>query len=651
MSGPMQRVSALVSRDIANYLVNYQTWGGILANVRAYGAKGDGVTDDTAAFQLAIDTLAREYGGGILHVPPGKYVVAGTLHMNLIYTSSSNGDKGLLFEGSDPNTTEIVYTGTGVFFDGVGTSEQRKFVRFKGFRVLTDKYRDEVAYKPGTTAFELTWNQRYCHFDEVDIMGFDFGVRMRDNWIMEFSRVNTDRCNYGFYFEVACNAINIYGGEHKAANTAGIYIGDGEDVNLFGMTVETSKEVAGPGHGILIDSVKYFVCTGLYSEHLKGHVIYKRGTDPDTEVFRSITLIGGMHFNFNPPVADIKIEKYPEAAGNLVMLNANFQRVDLGTNGGGIADWAFDFGCTTTDVFNNLYLYDRPANYIRPYETALKNPLFDLATIRQRSGYDMLTLSMSAPPENVFNQRFIKFRREDAKNKFPDFVMWNLEGAPDAERSNNMRKLTITANGTDLVATSERIYEVAASTTYTLSGDATGSAPGVVMRLTFYNAARQNVGTRDFTGSTITFTSPATTEYAIASFIVPATVSSGEYSFEDMQLEVGSSATAFTPYHVDAAAILVTPEGEEFRILAGGNNINDWKPDGSGGSKLFALNSVTGRMTAYGHVYSPYFKLEPIDGSGMDQTNVFFVDANDGFKLKFRDQGGNVTTVVTPSSV
>jgi hypothetical protein len=47
-------------------------------SVRDFGAKGDGQTDDTAAFQKAMDA-AREAGGGIVHAPRGNYFFAGHL--------------------------------------------------------------------------------------------------------------------------------------------------------------------------------------------------------------------------------------------------------------------------------------------------------------------------------------------------------------------------------------------------------------------------------------------------------------------------------------------------------------------------------------------------------------------------------------------
>jgi len=43
-------------------------------DVRDFGAKGDGRTDDTAAFQKALDACAK-LGGGIVEVPAGKYLI------------------------------------------------------------------------------------------------------------------------------------------------------------------------------------------------------------------------------------------------------------------------------------------------------------------------------------------------------------------------------------------------------------------------------------------------------------------------------------------------------------------------------------------------------------------------------------------------
>lgn len=58
-------------------------------NVRAFGAKGDGVTDDTAAFQSAIDSLTNNGVGGTIIVPDGIYLINGA------FTEASGSISGL----------------------------------------------------------------------------------------------------------------------------------------------------------------------------------------------------------------------------------------------------------------------------------------------------------------------------------------------------------------------------------------------------------------------------------------------------------------------------------------------------------------------------------------------------------------------------
>jgi hypothetical protein len=49
-------------------------------SVTAFGAAGDAATDDTAAFQRALDA-AHTSGGGVIYVPPGRYLFKGVLEI------------------------------------------------------------------------------------------------------------------------------------------------------------------------------------------------------------------------------------------------------------------------------------------------------------------------------------------------------------------------------------------------------------------------------------------------------------------------------------------------------------------------------------------------------------------------------------------
>lgn len=90
-------------------------------NVRDFGAKGDGATDDTAAFQQALEAAARE-GGGVVFAPRGNYRFGGHLEVPSGVTlrgvwESVPAHNGLRDAGlpkpTDDGTTFLVTEGAG----------------------------------------------------------------------------------------------------------------------------------------------------------------------------------------------------------------------------------------------------------------------------------------------------------------------------------------------------------------------------------------------------------------------------------------------------------------------------------------------------------------------------------------------------------
>jgi Pectate lyase superfamily protein len=90
-------------------------------DVKNYGARGDGLTDDTGPFQRALDD-AYKAGGGTVYAPPGRYLFRGpltlpvgvTLRGSFSCVPSHNGirDKGQPKPGDD-GTALFVATGQG----------------------------------------------------------------------------------------------------------------------------------------------------------------------------------------------------------------------------------------------------------------------------------------------------------------------------------------------------------------------------------------------------------------------------------------------------------------------------------------------------------------------------------------------------------
>jgi hypothetical protein len=70
--------SLLDSHRIAKRAQNDETRAPLVENVKSFGAAGDAIRDDTAAFQRALDAVYKS-GGGTVYTPPGRYLLKGAL--------------------------------------------------------------------------------------------------------------------------------------------------------------------------------------------------------------------------------------------------------------------------------------------------------------------------------------------------------------------------------------------------------------------------------------------------------------------------------------------------------------------------------------------------------------------------------------------
>jgi len=70
----------LDSRRTANGTENNERPASPVENVKSFAAVGDALSDDTAAFQRALDA-AHKSGGGTVYAPPGRYLLKGALNI------------------------------------------------------------------------------------------------------------------------------------------------------------------------------------------------------------------------------------------------------------------------------------------------------------------------------------------------------------------------------------------------------------------------------------------------------------------------------------------------------------------------------------------------------------------------------------------
>jgi hypothetical protein len=102
---PLAPPSLVVPMDDNEALGPFSSWADAQ---RDYGAKGDGVTDDTAALQKALDDLGPKKPG--LYLPAGRYKITRSL---LLKGSPAGGFwlGGVNLMGDTPETTQIIWAG------------------------------------------------------------------------------------------------------------------------------------------------------------------------------------------------------------------------------------------------------------------------------------------------------------------------------------------------------------------------------------------------------------------------------------------------------------------------------------------------------------------------------------------------------------
>src|SRR5262245_34842026 len=78
-------------------------------NVKAFGATGDGVTDDILAIQAAVDA-AEDQDGGMVYFPAGHYIISAPIDLDDTFTIRLKGDTGQASTGF--LSTVITYSGS-----------------------------------------------------------------------------------------------------------------------------------------------------------------------------------------------------------------------------------------------------------------------------------------------------------------------------------------------------------------------------------------------------------------------------------------------------------------------------------------------------------------------------------------------------------
>ena len=241
--------------------VVYDNYSGIIANVRAHGAVGDGVTDDTAAIQATIALVEASSTGGIVYLPTGSYKVTANLTITW--------PKLCVIRGAGSRLTNILDYRTSVGTQGcvsydagavIGTDDAYMGTWTGGF-TLTKSINQTIVTGLVITSMG-TGVGLYANaivggvYKDLAVHGYATNIYMVDCLGFVIRDVYTNQTNYGIYLAgysaiggSGPNAVIIENVIASACGTWGLYINGGM-VQVLGGTYSDCGTMATVSGGI-----------------------------------------------------------------------------------------------------------------------------------------------------------------------------------------------------------------------------------------------------------------------------------------------------------------------------------------------------------------------------------------------------------------
>ncbi len=167
-------------------------------NIRDFGARGDGQTDDTAAFKSAMAQIASN-NGGTLTVPDGEYIVTSPVALpSGLVMHGTNGLNSMASTSDVPrkNPSRITLRGTNRSLFQIG--ECTEGITIRDIELFAES-------NVGTSGIEATGaytSSQSFHFDRMTFHGFNRGINAYGlpqtnlNWQFDYIKINDSRFIY-----------------------------------------------------------------------------------------------------------------------------------------------------------------------------------------------------------------------------------------------------------------------------------------------------------------------------------------------------------------------------------------------------------------------------------------------------------------------
>jgi hypothetical protein len=200
-----------------------------LVSVKDFGAKGDGVTDDTAAINAAINYWAPFQtfvtNGGRVYFPTGRYKITSTINLT--------GKHGIFLQGSGVHATEIFATGDYPVFESINTASEPWVDGH-----IVDMTIRGGGYTNANSHGIYTVFTNGCTVNNITLYSCKYGLNINHAWQYHIENVDihgggVDRCDIGVYMGPTTlanidNAITASNITVKDCITAGVRIINGQ---------------------------------------------------------------------------------------------------------------------------------------------------------------------------------------------------------------------------------------------------------------------------------------------------------------------------------------------------------------------------------------------------------------------------------------
>ena len=308
-------------------------------SVKDFGAVGDGVTDDTAAIQAAIDAAQ----GKPVLVPEGTYIITSPLELNFSTSISPTYQEATQLIGDGPEKTIIVNRSGDYGIKNTPTVPQTSQpigVRFFGGKISGFKLTTDGSSPAGSAGIQLAsyWFAELLNLNLSDLDGQ--GIYVPDQSALFGS--NADK--------YSCGTLNVYNCLINAN------VGWGIRADMYSITWDVSKcYIANNSQG------------GLYSFG-RGHMVVDNAFAGNGN--SAVTSIGGLHFALsaglgapeNIIVCNNEFDNnwgshiYHEGKNTLIYQNRFIQNATAGSGGSTFRNTALVYfsSLTSSACFGNI---------------------------------------------------------------------------------------------------------------------------------------------------------------------------------------------------------------------------------------------------------------------------------------------------------